>query len=308
MKIGLIDVDGHNFPNLALMKLAGWHRSEGDEVEWYDFSARYDVVYKAKVFTFTPDYPHPIINADKVVRGGTGYDLHKELPIPVEYSYPLYSLYPNFTQDTAVGFITRGCPNSCPWCVVPQKEGNIRPANYAREIIGDRPKAIFLDNNILAAGEFAARQLRDIADLGTRVDFNQALDARRVDENLASILARVKWLKPIRFGCDTTAQIGECERAISLLDKAGYNGRFMLYTIIDNDIREAVYRLSYWRGRHGGRVCVHAQPFLDFRGNAEPPKWQRDLARWANVRSIWKTVDVEDYEPRKGFKFKNYLQ
>lgn len=308
MKIGLIDVDGHNFPNLAIMKLAGFHRREGAEVEWYDFTASYDVVYMAKVFTFTPDYPHPITNADKVVMGGTGYDLHKELPIPVEYSQPLYSIYPNFPQDTAVGFITRGCPNRCPWCVVPEKEGRIRPANYASEIIGDRPKAVFLDNNILAAGEFAARNLRDIAKLGTLVDFNQALDARLVDEHFAALLARCRWLKPIRFGCDTTAQISECERAIALLDAAGYKGQFMLYTIIGHDITEAVHRLSYWRGTHNGRVCVHAQPFIDFHGRSVVPKWQRDLARWANVRSVWKTTDIKDYEPRKGFKFKNYLR
>ena len=75
MRIGLIDVDGHNFPNLALMRISAWHKALGDEVEWWwsDF-IHYDIVYMSKVFSnaYTPDVPEPI-NADKVIKGGTGY-------------------------------------------------------------------------------------------------------------------------------------------------------------------------------------------------------------------------------------------
>lgn len=111
MKVGLIDVDGHNFPNLALMKLSAWHKAKGDEVEWYDTFTHYDIVYCSKVFSDTPDYPY-YINADKVVRGGTGYALQgaggetycadndTPLPYEVEHQYPDYSLY-NIT-DTAI--------------------------------------------------------------------------------------------------------------------------------------------------------------------------------------------------------------
>lgn len=132
MKIGLIDVDGHNYPNLALMKLSAWHKGQGDMVEWYDFSQHYDRVYMSKVFHFSPDYGY-VVNADKVVRGGTGYAIRgaggetyrqeddKPLPYEVEHTCPDYSLYG--IKDTAYGFLTRGCPRGCDFCIVAKKEG-----------------------------------------------------------------------------------------------------------------------------------------------------------------------------------------
>lgn len=137
MRIGLIDVDGHNFPNIPLMKLSAWHKEKGDHVEWYSpmFSGHMDKVYMSKVFSFTPDYEY-LIDADEVVRGGSGYcigningievyDKSKEtnLPYEIEHIYPDYSLYPELTQDTAYGFLTRGCPRGCNFCHVKNKEG-----------------------------------------------------------------------------------------------------------------------------------------------------------------------------------------
>ena len=137
MKSGLIDCDSHNFPNLALMKILAWHKSKGDHVEWYQplFSGHMDIVYKSKVFSFSPDYEWPI-DADKINGGGTGYaislvngkevyDKTKDQPLPpeIEHIYPDYSLYPELTKDTAYGFLTRGCPRGCGFCHVAPKEG-----------------------------------------------------------------------------------------------------------------------------------------------------------------------------------------
>ena len=119
MKIGLIDVDGHNFPNLALMKLSAWHKANGDQVEWYEplLSGHCDKVYMSKVFTFTEDYEY-FIDADEIEKGGTGYkEYNKVLPDEVDRAYPDYSIYPQY--DFAIGFLTRGCIRKCPWCVVP---------------------------------------------------------------------------------------------------------------------------------------------------------------------------------------------
>ena len=137
MRIGLIDVDGHAkkkkwgatiYPNLALAKIAAWHKSQGDEVEWYEplFGGVYDIVYMAKVFNFSPDYPYSV-NAKKIVKGGTGYDIKSQLPQDVDDVQPDFSIYPEVPKDISYGFLTRGCPNKCPWCVVPIKEGRIRP-------------------------------------------------------------------------------------------------------------------------------------------------------------------------------------
>ena len=121
MKVGLIDVDGHAkkkkwgatiYPNLALCKIASYHRSKGDDVEWYQglFGCEYDLVYMAKVFSFSPDYQE-YVNAKKVIKGGTGYDVHSILPQEIDDCQPDYSIYPHIPNDVSYGFLTRGCPN-----------------------------------------------------------------------------------------------------------------------------------------------------------------------------------------------------
>ena len=124
VKIGLIDVDGHNFPNLALMKLSAWQKAQCDTVEWWWGFGEYDRVYIIKVFdgTYSQDVPEPL-NANEIIKGGTGYGLDNCLPDEVEHIYPDYSLYPRLTQDTAYGFLTRGCPRGCHFCIVAEKEG-----------------------------------------------------------------------------------------------------------------------------------------------------------------------------------------
>ena len=111
MKIGLIDVDGHNFPNLALMRISAYHKTKGDEVEWWwSDLVHYDIVYMSKVFSdaYSPNIPEPI-NADLVIKGGTGYCIHLEngkevfdrsknnsLPSEIERMFPDYSLYTQY--------------------------------------------------------------------------------------------------------------------------------------------------------------------------------------------------------------------
>ena len=115
MNIGLLAVDS-TYPNLALMKISAYHKARGDNVEWYNSLCHYDKVYMAKVFSFTPDYGY-YVNADQVEKGGTGYDISKNLPKEIDRSFPDYSLYR--IDKEAYGFLTRGCPNRCKWCIVP---------------------------------------------------------------------------------------------------------------------------------------------------------------------------------------------
>lgn len=136
MNIGLIDVDGHNFPNLAIGKIAAYHRSIGDSVEWANpLFGNYDRVYASKVFTFTPDFTD--YYDCEVVKGGTGYDYTTKLPDYIDRMQPDYSIYPNIDRKTAYGFLTRGCPNKCKWCIVPKKEGDIKPYMDVDEIAID---------------------------------------------------------------------------------------------------------------------------------------------------------------------------
>ena len=138
MTIGLIDVDSHNYPNLALMKISAWHKAQGETVEWWWGFGEYDRVYMSKVFdeTYSPDVPEPL-NAREIIKGGTGYGLDNRLPDEVEHIYPDYSLYPKLTHETAYGFLTRGCPRGCSFCVVAEKEGRA-----ARKVAEDRKSVV----------------------------------------------------------------------------------------------------------------------------------------------------------------------
>lgn len=304
MKVGLLAIDS-NYPNLALMKISAYHKEAGDNVEWYNSLEYYGKVYAAKVFTFTPDYGY-FIHADDVEYGGTGIDIHKTLPEEIDRCKPDYSLYPSIDRRTAYGFLTRGCPNRCKWCVVPQKEGNIRPYMDVDDIAVDgRKRLVLMDNNVLACN-YGLQQIEKIVAKAYHVDFNQGLDARRVTEEVARLLARVKWIKRIRFGCDTYQQMAECERAIDLIQQYGYKGEFFLYCMLNDNFQESYYRVSFWRKYK--KVLPHAQPYRSLTDRKQViPQWQEDLARWTDRKELYRSCRFEDFEPRKGFKCKEYF-
>lgn len=137
MKVGLHDAEreylkNKHFPNYALMKISAWHKAQGDTVEWWNPLYRYDRVYSSKVFDFTPVDPYL---PEDAVRGGTGYrdiPMDKTLPLEVDDMFPDYSIYPKC--DYAIGYLTRGCPNNCRWCIVPKKEGGIKPYRFRKEL------------------------------------------------------------------------------------------------------------------------------------------------------------------------------
>lgn len=150
IKIGLIDVDGHNYPNLALMKISAFEKAQGNEVEWHIGLKHYDRVYMAKVFDETYSTESDFcIQADEIIKGGTGYSLDNNLPEEVEHIFPDYSLYA--IKNTAYGFLTRGCPRHCGFCIVGDKEGLVshKVADLSEFWNGQKNIEI-LDPNLLA--------------------------------------------------------------------------------------------------------------------------------------------------------------
>lgn len=294
-RIGLIAVDSI-FPNLALMKIARYHRNRGDTVEWYNPFDEYGKVYMSKIFTFTEDYGQYINNAGEIVKGGTGYDLTTSLPDEIDRMQPDYSIYPTIDKKTAYGFLTRGCPNKCKWCVVPKKEGNVKPYMDVDEIATEgRKNLILMDNNILASS-YGIEQIKKIIDRGYRVDFNQALDARLVTDEVAQLLAKVKWSRYIRFGCDTKGQIEDCDRAVELINKYGYKKGYFFYCILLNNEEESLERINHWRCK-GHRYMPYAQPYRDPNIRVQViPRWQKDMARWCNRKEIFVKCEYEEYK------------
>jgi len=213
MKIGLIDVDGHNFPNIPLMKISAWHKKNGDSVEWYNpmFSGHMDKVYMSKVFSFSHDYQY-FIDADEIVKGGSGYcirlvdgkevfDKSKDLELPyeVEHIYPDYSIYN--INDTAYGFLTRGCPRGCSFCHVEAKEGRAsRKVADLSEFWNGQKNIVLCDPNILACRQWK-ELLQQLIDSNAWVDINQGLDIRLMTEEKAEMLKQIK-LKNIHFAWD----------------------------------------------------------------------------------------------------------
>ena len=329
MRVGLIDVDGHAkrkkkgatvYPNLALCKISAWHKAQGDDIIWYApmYSGHCNKVYVSKVFNFSPDIDF-FIDADEVIKGGTGYDIKSQLPKEIDMMQPDYSIYPLVPKNVAYGYLTRGCPNKCKWCVVPLKEGGVRPYMDVDEIAtSERRNLILMDNNILAAGQYAKEQLQKIIDRKYKVDFNQALDARLVTDEFAYLLAQIKWIDSrIRFGCDTPAQIKECERAIELINGYGYKGQFFLYTMLNDNFKECFKRINYWWERnqeliahhHQARIYPYAQPYRDPHDPTKPiPQWQKDMACWVNKKQCFENVSFAEFSPRKNFKCNQYIK
>ena len=281
MQIGLHDAEmehikGKIFPNYALMKISAWHKAQGDNVEWWNPLKRYNHIFSSKVFDFTPENPYL---PENTIRGGTGYadvPIWQQLRQEVDQLFPDYSIYP--ACDYAIGYITRGCPNNCRWCVVPSKEGEIKPYRSWRQLIRpDSKKLVLMDNNILAS-DFGIAQLEELTRQNYAIDLNQGMDARLVDERVAKILAGLKWIKYIRFSCDQQAQIEPLRQTVELLGKYRVKPyRLFIYLLVTADIEDAVKRVEALKRL--GNITIYAQAERNERQGIMPNKMQLEFAQ-----------------------------
>ena len=258
-------------------------------MEWWNPMLNYDRVYSSKVFTFTPEC---VYLPPDTIKGGTGYGLYNELPDEIDAMPPDYSLYPACKH--AIGFLTRGCIRHCPWCVVPRKEGTIRPYRTWQEI--KRPDSrdiVFMDNNVLACPH-GLEQIQAMIGRDVRVDFNQGLDARLITSDVAKLLARLKWIRFIRMSCDTDAILPVVLDAIRMFAVEGVKPyRVFVYLLVQNVDRVEQRALAL---RDAGAE-VFAQPYRDFEHNIEPTQEQKHFARFVNHKAVFKTVrSFAEYE------------
>lgn len=318
--VGLIDVDGHHFPNLCLMKLSAYHKSIGDSVEWYDEDRdMYDIVYMSKVFSdvYSPDIPEPV-NTRRVVKGGTGYaiwlegdkevyhkDLDPELPAEIESIYPDYSIYPEYTgygqplkKQTAYGFLTRGCPRGCAFCHVVPKEGRCaRKVADLSQFWNGQGRICLSDPNILACKE-APDLLRQLAESGATVDFNQGLDARLITPEKAELLARMK-LKTPHFAMDSMDAIAPVQRGLRLYVDAckrvkgkwdWRNAKVFCLTNFDTTHEQDMERI---------RVIQDCEcwPYTMIYNKPSAPQITKRLQRWTNNAIAYsKSKDFDEYQ------------
>ena len=304
MQIGLHDAEmehikGKIFPNYALMKISAWHKAQGDNVEWWNPLKNYDVVYSSKIFDFTPENPYL---PENIIRGGTGYadvPIWQQLRQEVDQLFPDYSIYP--ACDYAIGYITRGCPNNCRWCVVPSKEGEIKPYRSWRQLIRpDSKKLVLMDNNILAS-DFGIAQLEELTRQNYAIDLNQGMDARLVDERVAKILAGLKWIKYIRFSCDQQAQIEPIMRTAELMGKYGVKPyRLFIYLLVTADIEDAARRVEALKRL--GNITIYAQAERNERQGIVPNKMQLEFAQRYVYSGRYRQESWAEYLERMSIK------
>lgn len=293
MKVGLIDVDGHNFPNLALMKISAWHKAYGDTVEWHWGFGEYDRVYMSKVFdnTYTEDMPEPL-NAKEIIQGGTGYGLDNVLPYEVEHMYPDYSLYPELTKDTAYGFLTRGCPRNCDFCIVSKKEGRAshKVADLSEWWNGQK-NIVLLDPNITACKNSVVL-LEQLADSGAWVDFTQGIDCRTLTLETILYLNKVK-TKMIHFAWDFMDQSDKVIAGLELYANHGKmkmrNRRVYVLTNFNTTMEQNLYRIYKLKE-------LDFDPYVMIFDKPNSPKEVRRLQRWVNNKFIFRSCErFEEY-------------
>jgi hypothetical protein len=313
LKIGLIDVDGHNFPNLALMRISAYHKASGDEVEWWwtDF-IHYDVVYMSKIFSndYSPDVPEPM-NADKVYKGGTGYCItlgedgkehfdeskNHTLPLEIEQMFPDYSIYPQF--DFAVSMTSRGCPRGCSFCHVAAKEG--RCAKKVAEVSDfwtpdlGKDEIRILDPNITACRD-KRDLMRQYRETGAWIDFTQGIDIRLTNEADIDDLNHMK-IKRLHFAWDNPKDDLEDKfRTFSDLFRIKDPRRKTVYclTNFNSTMEENLYRIYTLRD-------LGYDPYVMIYDKTHAPRDVRLLQRWVNNKIIFKSVKrFEDYNPKMG--------
>lgn len=293
MNIGLIDVDGHRWPNLCLMKISAHHKAKGDAVEWHDGRKRYDLVYMSRVFTdsYSKDYAGSI-RGERVVKGGTGYGLDNRLPEEIEHAYPDYQLYPRFA-GTAYGFLSRGCPRGCGFCVVGEKEGRRaeKVADLSEFWSGQREIKL-LDPNLLACRDWESLLLQ-LARSQAMVDFTQGLDIRLMVPEKIDALNRVK-TKMLHFAWDDPKE--DLEDAFQ---------QFARRTNVKDFRKRGVYVLTNHGSTHEEDLYrvdtlrkLGYDPYVMIYEKPTAPAITRKLQRWANNKRLFHAVpDFRDFDP-----------
>lgn len=327
MKVGLIDVDNRErlsncFPNIVLMKISAWHKAKGDHVEWYSpmFGGHYDRVYMSKVFSFSPDYEY-FINADEIIRGGSGYaiklvdgievydkSIDIDLPYEVEHIMPDYSIYycdDDFKdgkltklgiqhRETAYGFMSRGCPRGCSFCHVKAKEGlcSVKVADL-NEFWSGQKVIELCDPNTLACKDWENIP-QQLIDSKAKVNFNQGLDIRMMTEQKAKMLNDIR-IEAIHFAWDRWEDKDLIEPKFEKFREISKvrNKDLQVYVLCNYNTthEQDLYRVE-WLKEHGFApyVTIYNKPSLP-EGHIT-----RRLQRYVNMRATFWSIDsFEEY-------------
>lgn len=305
MRVGLIDVDGHNFPNFALMKISAYHKMIGDDVEWAkqdDIFGQtyYDKIYSSKIFTFSPDVDYRLFHADEIVKGGSGYDIKGYLDDEIENCRKMdYSIYPQY--DFSVQFTSRGCIRHCPFCLVHDKEGMIHSVKpHDLNPVGGHIEV--LDNNFFSNPNWG-NSVEYLLSTGKKVKLH-GVDVRIMNEEQAKALKMLKHYRQPHIAWDLPNI--DLRPQLEAMAKYIRPSSITCYVLIgfNSTIEQDLFRV---RSLKELGYTPFVQPYRDFENKRVVTWYENDFARWANNHFFCKSCDFVDFEPRKGFKCGSYF-
>jgi len=282
MKVALIQIDG-KWNNLALMKLANWHKKKGDEVVFIDISNyRFDRIYASKIFI-----------------GGSGYDIKSELPKEIELETPDYELFKR-SKGEKIGFTSRGCIRQCEFCLVKEKEGYIRDTPFEWE---GAEKVLLLDNNFLASPTWKEK-LEYMIRHNIKVCFTQGLDIRLINEDNAKLLSKVKYynykftVRRLYFAFDWIQLENIIREKVALLNKVGIPSSHLMFYVLcgfNTTIEEDLHRINVL-------IELGCLPYVMLYNQLPYHRIGKlkELARWVN-RRYYKVVKWEEFDSKKRY-------
>lgn len=314
--IGLIDVDS-KLPNLALMKISSYFKSMGEQVEFVKRGLpleNYERIYASSIFTRSRATCEQLMEkyGDRLVIGGTGWSLTKELPPEIDGMMPDYDLY---TTDmiyerikfgvgkreskikkaetiinAGLGFSSRGCCRNCTFCVVPRKEGKLHQVAEIKDLISPKSNVLILNDNNLTADPNGIEKLHEIRDRKLTVDINQGVDVRLMTDELSQALSEVKHLRSLHYSWDLMQYEDSVIRGIQALKQYVPAWRHMCFMLVgfNTTFEEDMYRFRRLR-----ELKVDAFVMIY---NQKPDVRLKHFARWVNGR-FYKVSSFERYEP-----------
>lgn len=298
---------------LPMMKVSAYHKRKGDRVYiWPNCPDECDILYKSKVF---PSSPEPITQpkCGKLIQGGSGYAInvvdskevyHKEkdpfLPDTIEHVYPDYE--PFGCKNTAYGFLTRGCPNDCSFCIVSKKEGRCtQQVSDLNEFWRGHKTIKLMDGNLLACKD-REHLLQSLINSKAQIDYTQGLDARFITDDIAKLICKTK-IKMMHFAFDFMKNEKSIIRGLETFSKhselTARNMRVYILVNYDTTYQEDYYRvrkvqeLGYWP-----YVMIYQKEAYKKRDNYKNDRFLIDLARWSNHPALFFGNDFWDYIPR----------
>ena len=320
MKVGIIDADligrkRHRFPNLACLKISGYHKDRGDEVfllTRYDGLDSFDKVYLSKVFTDTP-VPEWVLNLSNVEFGGTGFffDEAPNLPGEIEHHFPDYHLYDDFIEarlaegakksefkeylNYSIGFLTRGCFRKCPFCVNQKYDRVFEHSPLSEFYDPERPNICLLDDNFFGCPNWKTL-LQELMDTGKKFKFKQGLDERLLTDEKVQLLCKARYDGDPTFAFDNIADYPLIEEKLKMLRK--YTDRqFNFYVLVAfegqdaADIESAFKRIELLM-RY--KCLPYIMRFERYRDSPYSGMYIT-LARWCNQPSFFKKKSFREF-------------